>query len=295
MGRTFANLPGYEILSRIGKGAGAVIYEARATATRQTVTLKHVVRHGPDEDRFVAQAENEHEVARGLDHPNLRRSLEIVRVRRWLKLAELFLILEHVPGETLENRRKAAPRPGEPLDELLDVFIQIAAGLQALHKQGFAHADIKPNNVILTDGGVKLIDFGQSCPLGHRKERVQGTPDYMAPEQVLRHPIDQRTDVFNLGATMYWVTTGKWFRTMMSSAPAGSKRIELESRVGNDPPHAVNPEIPLPLSQLIQDCCENEPRQRPRDMGAVVYRLELVKMHLRKRKSDAASGSERSA
>ncbi len=285
MARSFAQLPGYEIITRIGKGAGAVIYQARARTSREIVAVKHVVRHGPDDDRFLAQAELEHEVASKFDSPYLRKCLELVRIRRWLKTAELFLIMEYFEGETLENRL-ATDRKKVTIPDLVDIFVRVAEGLLALHRVGYAHADIKPNNVLLNESGqIKIIDFGQSCPLGHRKERVQGTPDYMAPEQVLRHPIDQRTDVFNLGATMYWVLTGKWFRTLMSSAPAATKKIELESRVGNDPPHIVNPDIPLPLSQLVSDCCEMEPSSRPREMSVVLSRLDMVKMLLKKRQA----------
>src|SRR5215831_18617359 len=101
MARTFAQLPGYEIITRIGRGAGAVIYEGRKAGTRELLAIKHVVRHGPEDDRFVQQAENEYEVAHRFDHPALRKCLEIVRVRRWLKLAELYLVMEHVDGVRL--------------------------------------------------------------------------------------------------------------------------------------------------------------------------------------------------
>lgn len=280
--RSFTHLQGYDVAGRIGRGAGAVIYEARRRSTRDLVTIKHVVRQGPEDDRFLEQAENEYEVARQLDHPCLRRCLDIVRVRRWLKTFELFLIMEHVDGERLEDRR-----PTE-LVETTRLFTQIAEGLHALHKHGYAHADMKPNNILLTRAGPKIIDFGQSCPLGRRKERVQGTPDYIAPEQVLRHPIDQRTDVFNLGATMYWVVTGKWFRTLLNVGAAASKKIELDARSGSEPPHEVRPETPLPFSKLIMECCAARPDDRPADMREVATRLEFIQ-HLLTRKNSGAS------
>jgi len=133
---------------------------------------------------------------------------------------------------------------------------------------------------------VKIIDFGQSCPLGHRKTRLQGTPDFMAPEQVERRRIDHRTDVFNLGATMYWVVTGKWFKTSMSMAPAATKKIEIESRRGSQPPHVLNEQIPLSLSKLIMECCEPAPERRPADMRKVISRLEVV-LHLLDRREGA--------
>jgi serine/threonine-protein kinase len=269
--RTIPILPGYEVISRIGRGAGAVISLARDAERGRQVAVKHIIRRTPEDDRFIAQAENEWAVAQGLDHPYLRKCYDILRVRRWLRTRELVLVMEYVDGERLED-----DCPQE-LPRILDIFMRVAEGLHALHLHGYAHADIKPNNILLTrDGGVKIIDFGQSCPLGHTKERVQGTPDYIAPEQVYRTAIDQRTDVYNLGATMYWVVTGKWFRTLVTVAPPTATRIALESQRGNAPPHELNPRIPLPLSRLILECCETGKERRPRDMREVLSRLEVV-------------------
>jgi len=269
--RAIPILPGYEIVGRIGRGAGAVISLGRDVARGRSVAIKHIVRRGIDDDRFIAQAENEYEVGRSLDHECLRRCYDIVRVRKWLRTRELALVMEYVDGERLEDE---CP---EDLRAIVSVFSKVAEGLHALHTAGYAHADIKPNNILLTRaGGVKIIDFGQSCPLGHTKERVQGTPDYIAPEQVQRRQIDQRTDVFNLGATMYWVVTGKWFKTMISPASSTATRIALESRRGNAPPHELNPKVPPPLSKLILECCETAKQRRPRDMRQVLSRLEVV-------------------
>lgn len=278
--RSFAQLPAYDVTARIGKGAGAVIYEGRRRGSREAVAIKHVVRHGPDDDRFIEQAETEYAVGQKVDHPALRRIFEIVRVRRWLKIAELFLVMELVDGKRLEDDRP------EDVDQLVRLFIAVAEGLYAMHRAGFVHADIKPNNILLTrDGGLKIIDFGQSCPIGHTKTRIQGTPDFMAPEQALRQPIDQRTDVFNLGATMYWATTGKWFKTVMNTGEMGAKKIAIDARSDNAPPHEVNPKIPMTLSQLIADCCEHNKSDRPREMKDVLSRLEMIYHLIRKRQS----------
>ncbi|MBU0640511.1 MAG: serine/threonine protein kinase [Planctomycetes bacterium] len=265
------------MLNRIGRGAGSTISLAIERSSRKRVVIKHVVREGPDDDRFLVQAENEYEVSHALDHPYLRRCYDLVRIRKWLKTRQLFLVMEYVDGEALEHQ---VPRM---LSESIEIFIHVAEGLQAVHKHGYVHADMKPRNVLLArEGGLKIIDFGQSCPLGHRKERVQGTPAFMAPEQVKREPIDQRTDIFSLGASMYCVLTGKEFKTMMPTAPAAAKKIELESRRGSDPPHLLDPAIPIPLSRLIMECCETLPNDRPWDMAQVISRLELVR-HLQEK------------
>jgi len=283
--RSIPQLPGYEIVNRLGRGAGAAISLALERFTRRKVAIKHVVRHGPRDDRFIQQAENEFEVAHQLEHPYLRRCYDLIRIRKWLKTRELFLIMEYVDGERLEEHCPAQ------LDEKIAIFLKVAEGLHAVHCRGYVHADIKPNNILLTsNGGLKIIDFGQSCPAGHKKDRIQGTPDYIAPEQVRLEPLDQRTDVYNFGATMYWVVTGKWFKTVMPAAPAAAKKITLDAQRGNDPPHEVDPQVPLPLSRLIMDCCETAAADRPRDMREVISRLELVQ-HLRERKQDLANST----
>lgn len=286
MSREFAQLPGYEIIERIGKGAGAILYEAFDKSKQRRVALKHVVRHGPAEDRFIEQAEGEFAVAQKLDHPTLRKCLEIVRIRRWLKTAELFILMEFVDGVRLEDHR-----PSE-LHKLVQLFLDVSEGLHAMHKVGYVHADIKPNNILLSRKGVKIIDFGQSCPIGHTKQRIQGTPDFMAPEQVHRLPIDQRTDVFNLGATMYWALTGKWFRTLMNVGQTGQKRIEVDARSNSAPPHELVPDLPVTLSQLIMDCCELRKEDRPRDMRDVSTRLDIT-LHLIKKNQKVGESAGR--
>ena len=277
MARTFAQLPGFDIGVRIGKGAAAIIYRA-VDRTGGYVAIKHVVRRGPEDDRFIAQAENEYDVARRVDHPALRRCYDLVRVRRWLKTAELFLVMEFIDGEKLDERYPTRVRDG--LGDVVRIFSRVAEGLHALHRMGFVHADIKPTNILLSrDGALKIIDFGQSCPIGHRKERVQGTADFIAPEQVRREPIDPRTDVFNLGATMYRILTGMAFKTSIPAsvvAGVGTRKLELESRRGADPPHELNPAVPLPLSRLVMECCETDKDNRPWDMLKVVSRLDTV-------------------
>lgn len=287
--RAFAHLPGYDIRTRIGRGAGAVIYEAVERSTRRQVAIKHTVRKGPQDDRFLEQCENEHEIGKKVDDPALRKVYQLVRVRKWLKTRELFLIMEYVDGIRLEERFPA----DEPRDllKLVTLFIKVVDALAVMHKAGIVHADVKPNNImVLADGSIKLIDYGQSCPIGFTKQRVQGTPDYIAPEQVQRTPLDQRTDIYNLGATMYSTFTGKWLRTALPAGAVGEKKLSLDAQRSNEPPHEVVRDIPLPLSRLIMDCCEQDKDARPWDMAKVRSRLETV-VHVLERRNATADGA----
>ena len=123
---------------------------------------------------------------------------------------------------------------------------------------------------------IRIIDLGQSCTIGTIKPRIQGTPDYIAPEQVHRKPLSCRTDVFNLGATMYWALTGKYIPTLI---PKQAERIELATEADNGPPpspHQLKPRIPVGISNLIMECVKESPEDRPADMPAVIARLDLL-------------------
>ena len=269
-------LPGYRLTRQIGTGAASKIYLAVELSTGKSVAVKHVVRNSADDDRFFEQSENEYKISSSLDHPGLRRSYSIHRIRKRLAVKELLIVMEYVDGLTLE---KARPNR---LNTFLTLFNRVAQGLAAMHEAGYVHTDIKPTNVMLAKGGmVKIIDFGQSCSLHHRKERIQGTPDYIAPEQVQRLPLDARTDVFNLGATMYWVLTSEKYPTAIrgNNAPGGMNVITSDKPIA---PIELNDKIPVSLSQLVMECCRDNPAERPGDMKQVMGRLAVVQNLWRK-------------
>jgi len=259
----------YDVLEKLGEGARSVIYAVSDPVTRQVFALKHVVRADQKDIRFVEQVETEFEVSRQFSHPNLRRSFELkINKTMLVKVAEAFLVMELFDGKTL------AVRPPVEMMDILDTFIQAAQGLKAMHAMGWAHCDIKPNNILRNDKGlVKVIDFGQACKIGTIKERIQGTPDYIAPEQVNRKPINQQTDVFNLGATLYWNLTGKHIPTLYTVNKKGENSFLLDDRF--DTPLDLNPKVPQAVSNLVMDCVSTKQQKRPVDMDAVITRLEL--------------------
>lgn len=266
-----AEIAGYRPTTQVGTGAGSKIYRAVELATGKMVAIKHVVRESADDERFLIQAENEHNVCSRLDHPNLRRCYSIHKIRKRLQVRELVVVMEWVDGLNIE---KARPNR---LNTFIALFQKVAMGLDAMHRAGYVHTDIKPTNVMLAQGGmVKIIDFGQSCPLHHRKERIQGTPDYIAPEQVRRMSLDQRTDVFNLGATMYWVLTSEKYPTAIRGVDSrgGISLISADKPLA---PIELNEKIPLALSKLVMECCRDKPDDRPVDMKQVMARLAVVK------------------
>lgn len=269
----------YDVLERLGEGARSVIYAVSDPNTRQVFALKHVIRAEGKDLRFIEQMETEFEISRLFTHPNLRRSYDLKIIKTMLvKVSEAFLVMELVDGKPLDVR------PPTDMMDILDTFIQAAQGLKAMHQMGWAHCDIKPNNILRNDKGqVKVIDFGQSCKIGTIKERIQGTPDYIAPEQVNRKPISQQTDVFNLGATLYWNLTGKHIPTLYTVNKKGENSFLLDTRI--DTPMDLNPKVPQAVSNLVMDCVSTRQQKRPADMDAVITRLELGRHVLAKQQA----------
>ena len=273
-------LPGYRITRQIGLGAGSRISIAIEMKSGKTFSVKHVLRNTADDQRFIDQIENEYKVSHAIDHPHLRHSFHIHRVRRLLAVKEVFLVMDYIDGLPLESARP------NRLNTFFTIFQKIAAGLDAMHRAGWVHADIKPTNIMLAAKGVvKIIDFGQACPLGHRKDRVQGTPDFIAPEQVRRLRLDQRTDVFNLGATMYWVLTSEKYPTAIRGQDARGG-ISLMSADKPIAPVELNDKIPVSLSNLVMDCCRENPAERPADMKQVTGRFAVVQKLWRKHRDE---------
>lgn len=272
------SIPGYTVYERLGVGARSTIWLVVNQTTGEQFALKRVVRRSSEDNKFVKQALNDYDVSSQTQHPVLRRSFEMWRVRRLLQLREVHVLMELVLGRSLEQ---IGPRG--PVPDLIRIFLRVAEGLDALHQQGFLHTDMKPNNILLTaNGDVKVIDFGQSCRIGHIKGRVQGTPDYIAPEQVEKGvPLTQRTDVFNLGATLYWAVTGRNYPTVM---PSQKRRVGIDLVGPREAPlpEEVNPAVPMALSRLIMDCCKENPKDRPADMQEVIRRLEVAQHILEK-------------
>lgn len=266
-----ALVPGFTILQHLGRGAGSHIYRAKDLSTGKEVALKRVLRRSAEDEKYFDQTEHEYEVARRLDDPNLRRCFEIRRVYADGKLREILLVMELIRGRTIERHR-----PKEP-GRAVEVFRGIASGLASLHRMGLVHCDVKPRNAVVSiDGEVKLIDFGQTCPIGMAKDRVQGTPDFLAPEQVRLEPLDQRTDVFGLGATMYWALTGHGLPTPMPSSgdPWPRTNGSLLNWVGPPSPAEIDDRIPLPLSDLVMSACQERRRDRPAGMDELIERLD---------------------
>jgi serine/threonine-protein kinase len=264
------SLYGYEVIDFLGEGAGSVIYAASDPITRQLYAIKHVAVKVEKDQRFVEQLINEYEVGMKVQHPALRRCVDLKVTKTLLrKVTDAALIMEMVEGTSCEVR------PPTEMTALIDVFHQTATALGAMHDQNFVHCDLKPNNILVgADNRVKLIDLGQACPVGSVKKRIQGTPDFISPEQVRCEPVTVQTDVYNLGATFYWLLSGAKLPTLFTLKKSRNSFLVADAI---KQPHELNAKVPENLSNLVMDCCRITPAKRPASMPDVCRRLEIIR------------------
>ena len=260
---------GYDVVERLGEGAGSVIYAVSERSTGQLYALKHVVRNGDKDLRYVRQLQNEFAVSRLFRHPGLRRYIQ-VKIRRSLlmRIKEAALVMEMVDGVPLD---KQCPRD---IPTLLRIFQEVAKALSGLHYLRYVHCDLKPNNILVSaDGRVKLIDFGQACKLATVKQRIQGTADFIAPEQVKLQPVMIQTDVYGFGASLYWALTGQKVPTLYT---VGKSQRDVVKEMKFPSPRDLREDVPRPLSDFVMQCLKMLPLHRPENMEQVITVLRVL-------------------
>jgi serine/threonine-protein kinase len=255
----------YRIVNTLGTGAGStILLISDKTAGGKRYALKVVRRQDEEDDVYIEQAKVEYEAAQKLNHPAIAKVYDLRQKRSWFKLAGVELLMEYVDGKTLDEIE--APE----MSQLVLVFCQVASALSHMHRRGVFHGDLKPSNIMLSKTGqVKLIDFGTAWLRNKDKNRAGGTPQYVAPEQVAEKVVDVKTDVYNFGATMYRMFTGRFANQGLPKAgDAGARKLAA--------PIQINPKLPRPLNDLILTCLEISPDRRPAGMFEIHQQLSAV-------------------
>jgi serine/threonine protein kinase/predicted Zn-dependent protease len=196
----------YRILEKLGEGGMGVVYKAQDTKLQRMVALKflppHVAENPEEKARFIQEAQ----AASALSHPNVTTIYGIEESPEGL-----FISMEYVQGQTL---KKIAEKESPSIKRILELTIQVCEGLNAAHRKGIVHRDIKSDNIMVTqDGQVKIMDFGLARLEGvdHLTETgsTLGTAAYMSPEQAQGEEVDQRSDIFSFGVVLYELLTGR--------------------------------------------------------------------------------------
>jgi eukaryotic-like serine/threonine-protein kinase len=254
----------YEVLDEIGAGGTGTVYRARDSRLDRLVAIKVLTHPGVD-DSERRRLDREARTVSSLNHPHICALYDI-----GYQEGVPFLVMEYVEGETLAERAAAGPLP---LHLALSTAIKLADAMAFAHRSGVVHRDIKPQNVILTKTGPKLLDFGiakrthadggpgmPSVTTTLIEEgKIVGTLQYMAPEQLRNGVTDARSDIFSFGALLYEILTGR--AAFAANSPAGVIAAILDSE---PPPLTGQSGVVLPsgLERIVRKCLSKDPDQR---------------------------------
>ncbi|MGH7145417.1 MAG: protein kinase domain-containing protein [Planctomycetota bacterium] len=264
-------IPGYKILEGIGKGGMGTVYKAKHLPMDRIVALKVLnARYSHDQafiDRFIREAR----AAGQLNHPN------VIQVHDVSKVNDLyFFSMEYIDGPSVKDLLRKNGRL--EVTQALDIALQAAKALEYAHAKGIIHRDIKPDNLMLTrDGVLKIADLGIAKNFDDRqkepKDSVMGTPHYMAPEQALGREIDQRADIYSLGAAFYHTLTGQ--TPFTGDTVQSVIRAHLQEQLPAI--QEFNPDVPDPVCFIVERMMAKNPDKRYENMTRVIADIEKAR------------------
>ncbi len=268
----------YEVAAAIDTGGMGEVYRATDTRLHRTVAIKALPEPIARDTAELRRLDREAEVISRLNHPHICRLYDVVE-----HLGSHFLVMEYLDGETLADRLLRGPVPA---DECLDIAVQIAEAVHHAHTHGVVHGDLKPANIMLTESGVKLLDFGiatstatlapdlrlaETVRIGSPLS-VTGSLPYLAPEQLRGGNADVRTDIYSFGVVIYEAVAGRPpYRADSQAGLIAAVLSETPARltVGNPALHDID--------HVVRKCLAKEPAQRWQSAGDVADELRWMR------------------
>ena len=261
---TGTRLGPYEVLSPLGAGGMGEVYKARDTRLDRIVAIK------VSAERFGERFQSEAHAIAALNHPHICTLYDV---------GPNYLVMEYIEGETLATRIRKGPLP---FDEAMKIAIEVAGALDAAHRHGIVHRDLKPGNIMLTESGTKLLDFGLA-----KFQRVRaagetmtmaltgpaqlvGTLPYMSPEQLEGQEADGRSDIFAFGAVLYEMLTGhRAFLRQSTAETVAAVRREEPKPIGD-----FVRDVPHDLQGIVLRCLRKAREGRYASASEVALKLE---------------------
>jgi serine/threonine-protein kinase len=278
--RRSSQIPGYQLISLIGKGAMAKVYKARQLSLDRIVAIKVLPKRMSENEEFVQRFYAEGKAAARLSHNNIVQAIDVGSTVDGFH----YFVMEYIEGKTLYDLM--LPRPhGEGRtfseNEALDITIQMAEALSHAHDKGLIHRDVKPKNIILTPQGVaKLTDLGLAREVEDKAAaeseagKAYGTPYYISPEQIRGDvDIDYRADIYSLGATMYHLLTGR--PPFEADTPSAVMHKHLSEPLR--PPDHINTALSAGISEIIEVAMAKDRDERYANTKDMLADLKAVR------------------
>ncbi|MGB5848125.1 MAG: serine/threonine-protein kinase, partial [Ignavibacteriaceae bacterium] len=259
----------YKIIEKLGEGGMGVVYLAEDTKLERRVAIKflphYISINSEERQRFKIEAK----AAASLNHPNISTIHAIEESED-----QIFIVMEYIDGFELKDKIKSSSLP---VDETIQIATQIAEGLEAAHKNGIVHRDIKASNIMITkDGKVKIMDFG----LAKIKDGTEltkigstvGTAAYMSPEQTKGEEVDHRTDIWSFGVVLYEMLAGEL------PFKGDYEQAVIYSILNEDPKSItiLREDAPSQLSNIIAKTLKKNPKERYHTIKELIEELKAV-------------------
>jgi serine/threonine-protein kinase len=266
-------IPGYELLQKLGQGTMGTVYKARQLSMNRLVAVKILMPRLAANADFLARFQREAHLAAKFSSNNVVQAIDVGSAG-----ALQYFVMEYVEGKTVKDELEAGKIFAE--HEAVDIVLQVAQALQQAHRRGLIHRDIKPANIILThDDIAKLADLGMARETDDREQaRAEkglaiGTPYYMAPEQIRgREDVDSRADIYSLGATFYHMVTGQ--------PPFPGKTVDevLDAHLRQEltPPDHINSKLSAGLGEVIEFMMARDRKKRYQTPADLILDLECL-------------------
>jgi len=258
----------FELEELVGSGGMSSVYRARDRLLERNVAIKILHEHYSRDDDYVERFRREARAAAKLSHPNI-----VTVIDRGEADGRQYIVFEYVDGQNLKQLVQSRGRL--PVRNALELGVEIGRALAFAHAQGLVHRDVKPQNVLLGGGDVKVTDFGIARSLDvnvglTQTGTVLGTSEYISPEQAMGREVDERTDVYSLGVVVY---------ELLAGAPpyTGDSFVAVAMKHVSDPVPSIaqaRPDVPLRVDAALQRAMAKDPDDRFQSMDELVAELE---------------------